>query len=121
MFQLVRAFWWYVFPHGPTPPTPPKGPWGAHRAPPRAQGALRAPWGRTALRAALKVLFVFSCTVIYIEAISMKGVLHKESVHQTQMWAGDSFQEWPRVLQNGPERLRMFGDGPEWLTMSLNC
>ena len=92
---------------GPIGPPPPKGPWGGPQGPPRAQGALRAPWGRTALRAALKLLFVFSCTVIYIEAIGMKGVLHKESVRQTQMWAGDklsrmaqSVAEWPRMAEN---------------------
>ena len=31
-------------------PAPTQGPWGGHRVPPRAQGALWGPWGWTALR-----------------------------------------------------------------------
>ena len=50
----------------------------------------------------------------------MKGVLHKESVCQKQVWAGEKLSRMAQSVAECPEWLLQAEDGPEWLTMSLN-
>ena len=99
-FLLVRVSAW------PQPPTPTQGPLGGPQGPPRAQGALRAPWGRTALRAVPELLFGLSCEMFSMGAVRMRNA----------EWLGlvQTGSEYPNMVWNGPEWLRVVLNGPEW-------
>ena len=82
------------YPNPPPPQGP--GPQGGPMGPPRAQGALRAPWGRTALRAVHKLLFGFPCELLSMSRVRMRSAV------------------WLSLPQTGTEYPKMFWNGPEW-------